>query len=378
MESGAATTDAILARTRGRGVDAVLVTASTKSSDPVMLACERVRDRGTVVVVGDVGVELARTPFYLKEVDLKFARSYGPGRYERSYEEYAVDYPIGHVRWTEGRNIEAFLDLVARGKVVVDDLVTHVFGIDEADKAYATISSDDRALAVQFAYQPDSIEVGPITLGHPQPGSASVGLIGAGNFARMTLVPAMKAAGFEGISAITSSGGLSARHLAERHDIGIVAPDVAGLLAMEQVDTVFVLSRHDSHAELAVQALRAGKHVFVEKPLALDDAELDSGPRRPERLGQAAVDGFQPPTQRGGEARQGGAWEVKGVRWSPTTGSTRVDFQRPTGTRTAARAAGSSARSATSSIWSGGSSEAGPLASAQWAQEWVRDCSRKT
>ena len=274
VESGGSTSDAILARTRGRGVDAVLVTASTKSSDPVMLACERVRDRGTVVVVGDVGVELTRTPFYLKEVDLKFARSYGPGRYERSYEEYAIDYPIGHVRWTEGRNIEAFLDLVARRKVSVDDLVTHVFGIDEADKAYATISSDDRALAVQFAYEPKDVETGPIFLSTPATGRAAVGLIGAGNFARMTLAPALKKAGFETISAITSSGGLSARHLAERHDIGIVVPDVESLLAMESVDTVFVLSRHDSHAALASQALAAGKHVFVEKPLALDDAEL--------------------------------------------------------------------------------------------------------
>jgi len=115
--------------------------------------------------VGDVGLQLARTPFYEKEIELRFARSYGPGRHDRSYEEFAVDYPVGHVRWTEGRNIEAYLDLVSRGRLVVDDLVTHVFSIDEADKAYATIGSDPKALAVQFSYDLDpQAKPGRITL----------------------------------------------------------------------------------------------------------------------------------------------------------------------------------------------------------------------
>ena len=211
---------------RGRGVDAVLVTASTKSSDPVMLAVDRVRDRGVVVVVGDVGVELARTPFYMKEVDLRFARSYGPGRYERSYEEYAVDYPVGQVRWTEGRNIEAYLDLVARGRLRVDDLVTHTFGIDDADKAYATIAENPQALAVQFAYDPERVPSRGHRAARRLPlAAARIGLIGAGNFAKMTLVPAMKKAGLS-VAAVTSTGGLSARHLAERHDIPVVAADV--------------------------------------------------------------------------------------------------------------------------------------------------------
>jgi predicted dehydrogenase/threonine dehydrogenase-like Zn-dependent dehydrogenase len=276
VEAGEATTEAIRARTRGRGVDAVLVTASTKSSDPVMLAVDRVRDRGCVVVVGDVGVELARTPFYMKEVDLRFARSYGPGRYERTYEDYAVDYPVGHVRWTEGRNIEAYMDLVARGRLNVDDLVTHTFGLDDAVKAYDTIAGDDRALAVQFVYDPAAVSREPIQL-RPRAlgGRGAAGVIGAGNYAKMTFLPAMKKAGFERIDAVTSSGGLTARHLAERHDIAVVAPDLDSLLDMESVDTVFVLSRHDSHAEIAARALRAGKHVFVEKPLALSEDELD-------------------------------------------------------------------------------------------------------
>lgn len=277
IESGDDTTEAIRAHTRGRGVDAVLITASTPSSEPVMASCARVRDRGRIVVVGDVGLQLARTPFYEKEIELRFARSYGPGRYDRTYEEFGIDYPIGHVRWTEGRNIEAFLDLVSRGRVIVDDLVTHVFGVDEADKAYETIGSDPTALAVQFSYDLDyAAKTERITLNSRQgSGGHGAGIIGAGNFAKVTFVPALKQAGWTEFVAVTSARGLSARHLAERHGVGVVAANVDDLLTVDGVDTVFILSRHDSHGSLTAQALRAGKNVFVEKPLALSDAELD-------------------------------------------------------------------------------------------------------
>ncbi|MCO1653876.1 bi-domain-containing oxidoreductase [Pseudonocardia humida] len=277
VESGEDTTETIRARTRGRGADAVLITASTPSSDPVMSSCARLRDRGRIVVVGDVGLDLARTPFYEKEIELRFARSYGPGRYERSYEEFAVDYPVGHVRWTEGRNIEAFLDLVGRGRVTVDDLVTHVFPVDEAEKAYATVGSDPRALAVQFCYDLDpAARSERIVLGaRSGPGGLGAGIIGAGNFAKATFLPALGRAGWTELAAVTSSGGLTARHLAEHHGIGIVCPDVDDLLTIDDVGTVFVLSRHDSHAQFVSKALRAGRNVFVEKPLALTHHELD-------------------------------------------------------------------------------------------------------
>lgn len=276
VEAGDDTTEAIRAHTRGRGVDAVLITASTQSSDPVMNSCGRVRDRGRIVVVGDVGLQLARTPFYEKEIELRFARSYGPGRYDRSYEDFAVDYPIGHVRWTEGRNIEAFLDLVSRGRVTVDDLVTHVFPVDEADRAYETIGADPQALAVQFSYDLDPLARPERIVVTDRQGTEvrGAGIIGAGNFAKVTFVPAMKQAGWTDLAAVTSSGGLSARHLAERHGVGVVASDVDDLLSIDEVGTVFVLSRHDSHAELTARALRAGKNVFVEKPLALTEEEL--------------------------------------------------------------------------------------------------------
>ena len=275
LEQGADTTEMIRGLTRGRGVDAVLITASTKSSDPVMLSTERVRDRGRIVVVGDVGVELQRTPFYMKEIDLRFARSYGPGRYDRTYEEYSIDYPVGHVRWTEGRNIEAYLDMLSSGHLKVDDLITHTFGIDEAERAYATISDNPEALAVQFAYDGMDIARETIQLRDIVPGGQGAGIVGAGNYAKMTFLPAMRKAGLANAVAVTSSGGLTARHLAERHGVGSVVGDVSTMLAMPQVGTVYILSRHDSHAEITCAALDADKHVFVEKPLALSEEELD-------------------------------------------------------------------------------------------------------
>ncbi|RZU74583.1 hypothetical protein EV384_3057 [Micromonospora kangleipakensis] len=278
VEAGAPTTEEILEITRGRGVDAILIAAATRSSEPVARATEIARDRGRLVVVGDVGLELDRRKFYERELDLRFARSYGPGRYDRTYEEWGVDYPIGHVRWTARRNIEAYLDLVASGRVTVDDLVTHVFPVEQATAAYDVLDSDPRSLAVQLSYAaPAQPSRNAITI-RPRRSSPRLraGLIGAGNYAKATFLPALKAAGWaDDLVAVTSAKGLSAQHLAQRNDIAVVVPTVEDLLARDDIDVVFILSRHDSHARLAVQALDAGKHVFVEKPLALSQGELD-------------------------------------------------------------------------------------------------------
>ncbi|MFI2711447.1 bi-domain-containing oxidoreductase [Micromonospora sp. NPDC018662] len=278
VEAGAATTERIMEITRGHGVDATLITAATSSSEPISRSALISRDRARLVVVGDVGLDLDRRQFYERELDLRFARSYGPGRYDRSYEEWGVDYPVGHVRWTARRNIEAYLDLVASGRIAVDDLVTHVFPVDAAAAAYDVLASDSRALAVQLSYDaPAQSSRQPVTVA-PRRGTSSprAGLIGAGNYARATFLPALTSSGWaDHLAAITSAKGLSARHLAERNGIGLVLPTAEDLLGRDEIDTVFVLSRHDSHADLVVRALDAGKHVYVEKPLALTQQELD-------------------------------------------------------------------------------------------------------
>lgn len=277
VETGAGTDASIMDFTRGRGVDAAIITAATPSSEPVARATRILRDRGRVVVVGDVGLKLDRRPFYEGELDLRFARSYGPGRYERSYEQWGVDYPIGYVRWTEARNIEAYLDLVDRGRLDVSDLVTHTFPVDAAASAYELLESDQPVMAVQLTYAaPPEVRREPVRLPARRTGaSLRAGLIGAGSYARATFLPALAAAGWaQDIAAVTSASGLSARHLAARHDIGLVTPSAEDLFALDDVAVVFILTRHDSHAELVVKALDAGKHVFVEKPLALTEDEL--------------------------------------------------------------------------------------------------------
>lgn len=277
VEAGADTTERVLAWSGGQGADAVILTAATASSEPVRRATALARDRAAVVVVGDVGLELERTPFYEKELRLMFARSYGPGRYERSYEEWGVDYPLGYVRWTEGRNLRAYLDLVEAGRLTVADLVTHRFPIEKAVDAYALVEGGERSLGIQLTYAPDAPRHEVVAVADKTVTSGpGVGLIGAGTYARATLVPALKAAGLDRLVAVASASGLSARHLAERAGAERAVSDIEPVLALPDVDLVVIATRHDSHAELATRALRAGRHVFCEKPLALTSEELAS------------------------------------------------------------------------------------------------------
>jgi predicted dehydrogenase/threonine dehydrogenase-like Zn-dependent dehydrogenase len=284
VESGADTTEAIVDWSRGRGVDAVLLCAATPSSDPIRRAPDLVRDRGTLVVVGDIGLELDRTPLYEKELTLRVARSYGPGRYDRTYEDYAVDYPVGQVRWSEGRNIEAVLDLLASGRASFADLVTHELPIERASDAYALLESDAPCLGVQLTYDAGARDRRPAidlrrdgTVGAPAglPSPPRVAVLGAGTFVRATLLPAMTKAGFDRRVAIASAGGVSARLVGERNGFERVVADADAVGALDDVDLVLVATPHDTHARLASMFLRASRHVFCEKPLALSHAELD-------------------------------------------------------------------------------------------------------
>lgn len=277
VDSGEETTKAVQDWSRGRGADAVIVAAATTSSAVMARVPELCRDRGTVVVVGDVGLELDRRPLYERELSLRFARSYGPGRYERSYEDWGVDYPPGDVRWTEGRNQEAVLDLMNGGRMHVSDLVTHRFPIADASRAYGLVETrGDPYFGIQLTYPakaPDtrSFSLGPRPSKRNEPG---IGLIGAGAFANSVLVPALKAAGFERFVSVASASGLSARRLGEREGFERVVAGADAIIDDPEVHVVVIATPHDSHAKLAARALRAGKHVFCEKPLALSFDEF--------------------------------------------------------------------------------------------------------
>jgi len=279
VERGEETTERIVEWSRGRGVDAVLLTAASKSSDAVLRVPALCRDRATVVVVGDVGLSLERGPFYEKELSLRFARSYGPGRYDRSYEEWGVDYPLGQVRFTEGRNLEAILDLLGTGRLVVSDLVTHRFSVTEAPEAYDLIESRrEPYLGVTFAYESSDTRAEEVVLLRPprRDTADGVGLVGAGAFASSVLIPAFKDAGFSRFVSVASASGLSARRMATRSGFEKVASGADAILDDLDVEIVVIATPHDSHASLTMQALRRGKHVFCEKPLALSMEELDA------------------------------------------------------------------------------------------------------
>ena len=272
---------AVQAFTRGRGADAVLITAGTKSNDPIELAADIAGDRATVVCVGDVGLGVPRQAFYDKELELRLSRSYGPGRYDAAYEERGQDYPIGYVRWTENRNMEAFLDMVAAGKVRLDPLITHRYPIDDAPDAYDLLTGETGEPTIGILLNYDearehapTVSLGPPTRRAKAGGSLGIGVIGAGSFAQGVLLPKLKAQKGVDIRIVASEGGVSAHAVAEKYGVARCTSDNTAVLASEDVDAVLVATRHDSHAEIAAAALQAGKHVFVEKPMAIDEAQL--------------------------------------------------------------------------------------------------------
>jgi polar amino acid transport system substrate-binding protein len=264
----------------GIGVDAVMISAATESNDPTELAGEICRDRGRVTVVGTVKMDIPRKVYYEKELDFRLSRSYGPGRYDPGYEEGGNDYPIGYVRWTERRNMQEFLRLVATGQVTPSRLTTHRFHIAEAENAYGVITGKTSEpfagvlLTYPEAATASSVRTLPLRNRQAPAGAVGIGVIGAGNFARAVLLPRLaKASGVELVGIATATG-MSSKATGDKFGFQYCTTEMQRLLDDNNVHVVVIATRHGSHSRFAAAALRAGKAVFLEKPLAIDEAGL--------------------------------------------------------------------------------------------------------
>jgi predicted dehydrogenase/threonine dehydrogenase-like Zn-dependent dehydrogenase len=281
---------------RERGVDAVLITAATSSNEPVHQAALMSRKRGRIVLVGVAGLELSRADFYEKELTLQVSCSYGPGRYDPIYEESGIDYPVGYVRWTEQRNFEAVLDMLADSRLAIAPLISHRFSIDDAVDAYRLVDAAEPSLGILLEYPrragqlASSVALSSSVAHRALEGAVGVSFIGAGNYAGAVLISAFRAAGAR-LAAVASSSGVSATHAARKFGFATSTTDTAGILADRDTAAVVIATRHDSHAALTCAALRAGKHVFVEKPLALT---LDELARVEAQYRESHVDGQAP------------------------------------------------------------------------------------
>lgn len=262
-----------------RGVDGVIITASTKSSDPVHQAAQMSRKRGRIILVGVTGLELSRADFYEKELTFQVSCSYGPGRYDENYESKGIDYPFGFVRWTEQRNFEAVLSLIAQGQLQLEPIISHQFEFNKAKEAYDLVSSGSNVLGVVLEYDQklvkldSTINLTPNIPSVVKPSSPVVGIIGAGNYTAQVFMPALKLTQAN-LAVIASSGGFSAVHLGKKFQIARATTDASSVFQDPQVNTVVITTRHDSHAKYVLEGLRANKHVFVEKPIAIRRDEL--------------------------------------------------------------------------------------------------------
>jgi predicted dehydrogenase len=273
---------AAMAANGGRGVDGVLMTAATKSSEPVSQAARMCRKRGRIVLVGVSGLDLSRADFYEKELTFQFSCSYGPGRYDPIYEQEGHDYPLGYVRWTEGRNFEAVLNMMASGRLDVRPLIGRSIPLSSVAKVYGDLSGEGKGLGILIEYpetapaKSPTINVQGIMKTQPvfDGGKVSVGVVGAGNFAVSVLLPSFKAAGVR-LAVVVSEKGVSAAYAAKKFGFRSASTDFGAMLSDPMVNTVVIATRHNLHAEMTAMALRTGKHVFVEKPLALNPAQLE-------------------------------------------------------------------------------------------------------
>ena len=269
--------------TKGLGADAVIITASTKSNEPIETAISIARKKASVVIVGAVGMDVPRSPFYEKELDIKISCSYGPGRYDSSYEEKGIDYPYGYVRWTENRNMSAIVDLISQKKLDLKSLITHEFPIQEGLKAYDIITrkTKEKYLGVLIKYpveQVDNkklkrrIDINKSKL--EKETEVVIGFIGAGNFAQSYLIPNVLKHRVE-LKGVATADPLNSKSVAKKSNFKFCTTEVSELLDDKNINTIFIATRHDTHSDYVIKALEKGKHVFVEKPLAINDDQLN-------------------------------------------------------------------------------------------------------
>ncbi len=287
----------VLAATGGVGADAVLLTLASSSDEPIMESARMARKRGRLVLVGVTGLQLSRAEFFQKELTFRVSCSYGPGRYDPQYEDAGVDYPLAYVRWTEQRNFEAVLALMASGAVDPSALITHEHDIADATTAYSAIAGGGEGIGVLIRYPATGDDGAPARSVERRTGrTATAGemcaaVVGAGNFAVRTLLPVLKTQGVR-LRTIASAAGTSGAIAAEKFDFERATTDLATVWSDDAVNTAFILTRHSSHASMVVRALEAGKHVFVEKPLALTSEDLDRVERAADASGRMLMVGF--------------------------------------------------------------------------------------
>lgn len=285
MDDGAAETAKSV--TNGRGVDKVIITAATNSNAPIDLSQEITRDRSIICMIGVTQMNLDRRPFYQKELSFKIARSYGPGRYDSSYEEEGFDYPIGYVRFTEGRNVEEFLRLLSTGRLCITDLITHVIDFSEAADAYQMITlnpNQEKYIGVLLKYTENAEKwksvvetqtAGRIEKRAVNKKTINLGLIGAGVFARNTMLPVMRDSGLYHFRGLATTGGVATAQANEVFPFEYTTNDYRKLLEDPEIDLIAISTQHNSHAKFIVEALKAGKNVYVEKPVCLTMEELE-------------------------------------------------------------------------------------------------------
>lgn len=283
--------------TNGYGVDKILITAATTSNQPIEFSAEIARDRAIISMVGVTGMEIPRRSFYEKELTFKLSRSYGPGRYDETYEEKSIDYPIGYVRWTEKRIMEEFIRLIYTKRINMKKLITHNFEIDKAPEAYKMITENpnkEKYLGVIFSY-PNNKEKNKNIIVKSQvkvQDKIGIGLIGSGNFARNTILPNLtKIDDFE-LVGLSTSGSTSAGQTVKKYDFKYSTTEYKKLLEDKDIDLIIIATPHNTHAKFAIEALDAGKHVYVEKPLAINMEQLEQVKEAYERNSQHLIVGF--------------------------------------------------------------------------------------